>query len=68
MPLSNRLRIWTPRILAVLFIYLAYVWAYEATAQCLTDGGVARVCTAQDANSAIFRGLGAALPTVLTAS
>jgi len=64
-PLSNRLRIWTPRILAVLFIYLAYVWAYEATAQCLTDGGVARVCTAQDANSAIFRGLGAALPTIL---
>ncbi|MGH2719580.1 MAG: AAA family ATPase, partial [Actinomycetota bacterium] len=59
MPLSNRLKIWTPRIVAVLALYLIYLWAYQASATCLT------VCTAHDANGAILHGLAKALPYVL---
>jgi cell division protease FtsH len=58
-PLSNRLKIWTPRILAVLLIYLAYLWAYEASATCVN------VCTASDANAALAHGVGKGLPYVL---
>ena len=59
MPLSNRLKIWTPRIVVVLLVYLAYLWAYEASATCAT------VCTASDANAAVFHSIGRALPYVL---
>jgi cell division protease FtsH len=58
-PLSNRLKIWTPRILAVLLIYLAYLWAYEASATCIN------VCSASDANAALAHGVAKGLPYVL---
>ena len=47
MPLQNRLKIWVPRILAVVLVYLAYLWLFETRASCPT------VCTAGDANGAI---------------
>ncbi|HEU5001887.1 MAG TPA: AAA family ATPase [Actinomycetota bacterium] len=47
MPLQNRLKIWVPRILAVVLAYLAYLWLFETHATCVS------VCTAGEANAAI---------------
>jgi cell division protease FtsH len=59
-PMSNRLRIWTPRILVVVVIYLAYLWAYQVAATCV--GGA---CTPHQANAALMHGLSKSLPYLL---
>jgi cell division protease FtsH len=50
--------------LAVLVIYLAYLWTYELTAHCFTPDGLSKICTPGDAHAAIVRGIVQQLPVI----
>ncbi len=67
MPLRNRLRIWVPRILALLAIVLASLWYYSMVGQCVTAEGLAKVCTPGDAVGAAGHGLKSAAPIIFIA-
>ncbi|GAC1367313.1 MAG: AAA family ATPase [Actinomycetota bacterium] len=67
LPLANRLKIWVPRILVVLALFLGYVWTYEAKAHCLDASGAQVLCTPHDAYTAVGRGLLRAGPVLFIA-
>jgi cell division protease FtsH len=67
MPWKNRLRIWLPRILVLVWIYLLVVWVFEATGHCFSADGFARACGPKDAYFALGHGLKQAGPILFIA-
>ena len=65
MPVKNRLRIWLPRILVLVWIYLISIWTYEGTAHCFTPDLISRPCTPGDAIGAAGRFLHASTSSPL---
>jgi cell division protease FtsH len=67
MPWKNRLRIWLPRILVLVWVYLLAVWIFEATGHCFASDGFARACGPKDAYVAAGHGLKQAGPILFIA-
>ncbi|HYR62766.1 MAG TPA: AAA family ATPase, partial [Actinomycetota bacterium] len=67
MPLKNRLRIWLPRILVLVWLYLLAIWTFEATAHCYTADGLPRGCGPSDAYIALGHAAKTAGPIIFIA-
>jgi len=66
-PLKNRLRIWLPRILVLVWLYLLAIWTFEATAHCYTADGLPRGCGPSDAYIALGHAAKTAGPIIFIA-
>src|SRR6266550_2894115 len=67
MPWKNRLRIWLPRILVLVWVYLLAVWTFEATGHCFAADGFPRACGPKDAYVALGHGAKQAGPILFIA-
>ncbi|HEX9315366.1 MAG TPA: AAA family ATPase, partial [Actinomycetota bacterium] len=56
-PWKNRLRIWLPRILVLVLVYLLALWTFEATGHCFASDGFPRACGPKDAYVALGHGI-----------
>src|SRR2546421_3960646 len=56
MPWKNRLRIWLPRILVLVWVYLLAIWTFEATGHCFNADGFPRACGPKDSYVALGHG------------
>jgi len=66
-PWKNRLRIWLPRILVLVWVYLAAIWTFEATGHCFASDGFPRACGPKDAYVALGHGAKQAGPILFIA-
>ena len=57
MPWKNRIRIWLPRILVLVWVYLLALWAFEATGHCFASDGFPRACGPKDAYVSLGHGI-----------
>src|SRR5437763_15549128 len=67
MPWKNRLRIWLPRILVLVWVYLLALWTFEATGHCFAADGFPRACGPKDAYVALGHGAKQAGPILFIA-
>src|SRR2546421_4860112 len=67
MPWKNRLRIWLPRILVLVWVYLLAIWTFEATGHCFNADGFPRACGPKDSYVALGHGAKQAGPILFIA-